>query len=145
MKEIISHYGRTVLVVASVMAVFGLLFFQNSPMKLSSVSKEGVERSMLETKKVHSSDKVESNGRPNVKARGGLCIGEEYEAADLIEGEGVEFAKIVSISNCVDLEDERIINGKVKFSKPGIYRLSIYVEDSEERHGTQEFYLGVNE
>ena len=45
----------------------------------------------------------------------------------------------------MDLEDERIINGKVKFSKPGIYRLSIYVEDSEERHGTQEFYLGVNE
>jgi hypothetical protein len=62
---------------------------------------------------------------------------------ELISGKGITYAKIVTVE---DTKGESDFSGEsICFKHSGIYRVSIYAEDNEGRHGTLDMYLGVND
>ncbi|MCR4782704.1 MAG: hypothetical protein K5851_08190 [Lachnospiraceae bacterium] len=144
MKEVIEQYGKIVICAVTTILVFGLLFFENSSVNVKKSMKESADKtvdSRLDEKK---SDVSTKKGKPSVQSMEGLVCNKDYKAKELIRGEGITVSKIINVMNEKD-ENIPSSESEIRFQKAGIYRASIYVEDSTGKYGTLDLYLGVGE
>jgi hypothetical protein len=146
MKEIISQYGKALLSGVAMLMVFGLLFLQNSPLGFKTKLKTGAE-SIADTKLQETKADIKTpKAKPVITSRENLKIENTYSAKELINGDGITCVKLISIMD----DEEKVVDelkkgNEVFFKKPGIYRVSLYVEDAEGRFGTEDLYIGVGE
>ncbi len=146
MKEIISQYGKALLSGVAMLLVFGLLFLQNSPIGFKTKMKSGAE-SVTDAKLQETKTDIKMpKAKPVVRSQENLKVENTYSARDLIKGEGITCVKLISVMD----DEEKVIDdlkkgNEVFFKEPGVYRVSLYVEDAEGRFGTEDLYIGVGE
>jgi len=146
MKEIISQYGKALLSGVAMLLVFGLLFLQNSPIGFKAKMKSGAE-SVTDAKLQETKTDIKTpKAKPVVRSQENLKVENTYSARDLIKGEGITCVKLISVMD----DEEKVIDdlkkgNEVFFKEPGVYRVSLYVEDAEGRFGTEDLYIGVGE
>lgn len=146
MKEIMTQYGKAMLSGIAFLLIVGLLFLENSPVAIRKQMKDGAEKVSGQNMDITKTKHDVKRRKPQISSMENLRIDNTYKASELIQGDGITRVKLISVMDDKENDISEVRKGEeVCFKEPGVYRISLYVEDSKGGFGTEDLYIGVGE